>query len=554
MNEVCLQYELNTHLDRYYMTNKLLISIVTILILVAAVAVFLAYTYLDIGLNPKEGGELRVALQSFSAETIDPSSDNKDGLNYHGHLYDHLVGANSDGRLDTRYGLLSGWQVAPTADAFTLTLREGAMWHDGESVTAGDILSSSNYYFREGAACGVCGNVKAAIDRIEVVDDRTAMVHLTKPDVVFMGLLAPIEGDMPLLPAHVLNADPSAIDREPVGSGPWRFVSRTPAVSVKYEANGDYWNLERVSPFDNLSISLVPEEAQRTALLETDKIDLTPITLASFDSVKDRGFSVDGPKNVLSTTLRYFMSYDEDYLTSSLEFRKALALSIDMEEIVTSVFPREAATVATGSALFTPISPGYRDDLPEYPYNPDEARGLLGQSGYEGEEVKLMSLVAYGMSEMPRINELIVEDWQSIGINAQVVPTEWPAVQPLFQASPQMFDEFAPAPVLHGAAPARPGGDINDVRRYLSGAEGAMMTYFAPHVADGILNQLQVTSDDEDRALVLQALNRRTYGEYWAIPILWRHDTYAVNPTLTGWQPTNGTSSDLHFETIRPSR
>ena len=536
------------------MTNKLLISIVAILIIVTAVAVVLASTYLDVGLSPKDGGELRVALQSFSVETTDPSSDNKDGLNYHGHLYDHLVGANSDGRLDTRYGILSGWQVAPTADAFTLTLREGAMWHDGEPVTADDILSSSNYYFREGAACGVCSNVKAAIDRIEVVDDRTARVHLTKSDVVFMGLLAPIEGDMPLLPAHVLNADPSTINREPVGSGPWRFVSRTPTVSVEYEANKEYWNLQRVSPFDSLSISLVPEEAQRIALLETDKIDVSTVAVASIESVKDGGFSVDGPRNVLSTTLRYFMSYDEGYLTSSSEFRKALALSIDMEEIVSSIFPIEAATVATGSALFTPVSPGYQEDLPAYPYNPDEARDLLGQSGYEEEEVKLMSLVAYGMSEMPRINELIVEDWQAIGINAKVVPAEWPTVQPLFQANPQMFDEFAPAPVLHGAAPARPGGDINGVRRYLSGAEGAMLTYFAPNVADGILSQLQITADDEDRALVLQALNRRTYGEYWAIPVLWRHDTYAVKPTLTGWQPTNGTSSDLHFETIRPSR
>lgn len=536
------------------MTNKLLISIVTILIVAAAVVVVLAYSYLDIGLNPKGGGELRVALQSFSAETLDPSSDNKDGLNYHGHLYDHLVGTNSDGRHDTRYGILSGWQVAPTADAFTLTLREGAAWHDGESVKAEDVSASFRHYFREGAACGVCGNVNAAIDGIDIIDDGNVMLRLTEPDVVFMGLLAPIEGDMPLLPAHALNADPAAINREPIGSGPWRFASRAQGQSVRYEVNSEYWNAERVSPFDSLSLTLVPEEAERIALLESDKIDLAPIGVASIQQAKNGGFSVDGPKHVLSTTLRYFMSYDEDYLTSSLEFRKALALGTDMAGIVASTFPPEAATVATGSALFTPVSPGYQEDLPVYPYNPDEARGLLGQSGYEGEEVKLMSLVAYGMSEMPRINELIVEDWQSIGINAHVVPTEWPAVQPLFQASPQMFDEFAPAPVLHGAAPARPGGDINGVRRYLSGADGAMLTYFAPNVADGILNQLELTADDDARALVLQALNRRTYGEYWAIPILWRHDTYAINPDLTGWQPTNGTSSDLHFETIRPSR
>ena len=536
------------------MTNKLMVTIIATLLIIAAAAVIIAYTYLDIGLNPRSGGTLRVALQSFSAETLDPSLDNKDGLKYHGHMYDHLAGVNSDGRLDTRFGLLSGWEVNPSADSFTLTIRENAKWHDGEPVSAGDVRSSLEYYFREGAACGVCAIAREAVDSIEAVDDNNITLRLSQPDVVFMGLLAPIEGDMPLLPSHLLDDNPVTLQSNPVGSGPWRFTERSPGTSVEYETNKDYWNNGRTPSFDSLIASLVPEESERIALMETDKIDLAPIGVASIDNVKANGFTIDGPKHVLSTTLRYFMSYDEAILTSSIEFRKALALSIDMDEIVAANFPPEAATLATGSALFTPVSPGYVEDLPAYPYDPDEARNLLLQSGYEGETVNLLSLLAYGMSEMPRINEMIVEDWQSVGINAQVTPVEWPSVQPLFQNRPQLFDDYAPAPILHGAAPARPGGDINGVRRYLSGAEGAMLTYFAPEVADGMLSQLEATAADNDRALVLQALNRRTYGEFWAIPILWRHDTYAVKPTLIGWQPTNGTSSDLHFETIRTSQ
>ena len=83
-----------------------------------------------------------------------------------------------------------------------------------------------------------------------------------------------------------------------------------------------------------------------------------------------------------------------------------------------------------------------------------------------------------------------LEDWRAIGINAEVFPVEWPSVQPLFMARPQLFDEFAPAPVLHGAQPARPGGDVNAVRRNMSGADTAMLTYFAPDVADAMLGQL----------------------------------------------------------------
>ena len=533
------------------MPDKLFLIIVAVLIAAAGVVAVIAYTYLDIGLTPKDGGELRVALSSFSAETLDPSLDNQDGLKYHGHLYDHIAGVNREGRLDARFGLLSGWEVNPTGDAFTLTLRENARWHDGEPVIADDVRAGLAYYFRDDAACGVCGNVKSAIDGVEVVDNTTVALALAKPDVVFMALLGAVEGDMPLLPAHVIEQDAAALNGAPIGSGAWRYASRSLGQSVQFESNREYWNAAGVSPFDALNISLVPEEPERIALIETDKVDIAPIGASAIRQVKAGGFAVSGPQHVVSTALRFFMSYDADYLTSSLEFRKALAVSVNMPEIVAAAYPPEAASAATGSALFTPVSPGYIDDLPGYAYDPDEARSLLRQSGYAGEPVNLLSLVAYGMSEMPLINSMIAEDWQAVGVNAQVVATEWPAVQPLFMARPQMFDDYAPAPVLHGAQPMRPGGDINGVRRYMSGADGAMLTYFAPNVADGVLHQIEATADAAERALVLQALNRRTYGEVWAIPILWRHDTYAVNPSLTGWQPTNGTSSDLHFETIR---
>ena len=179
---------------------------------------------------------------------------------------------------------------------------------------------------------------------------------------------------------------------------------------------------------------------------------------------------------------------------------------------------------------------------------------LLQQSGYAGENIKLISLVAYGLSEMPLINEMIVEDWRAVGINPEDFPTEGPDVQPLFMARPQLFDEFAPVPVLHEAQPARPGGDVNAVKCYMSGADSAMLTYFAPDVADAVLNNLQGQLTMMRASLCCKHLNRKTYGEFWTIPILWRHDTYAINPELTDWQPTNGTPSDLHFETIRRTR
>ena len=526
-------------------------------IVIAAMAYIAAALAIDRFWVIGSKGTLRVALQSFSAETLDPSMDNADGLRYHGHMYDHLIGADPEGRIgmESEYGLVFGWATTD-ASGFLLTLAANVEWHDGERVTADDVRASLEYYFREGTACGVCGTLKDKIREVHIVDDADDIfveLRLAEPDVAFLGLLAAVEGDTPLLPQHAIKEGPAAFAENPIGSGPWRFASRALGDYVEYEANANYWNPNKIPSFDALRIANVPGEDAINALLQTDMVDVAPIGADAVADVKRMGYGVDGPKHVVSTTLRFFMSYDPDFLTSSLEFRKALAVGVDMPQIVGAVYPPEAASVATGSALFTPVSPGYIADLPGYEYDPQEARRLLTQSGYQGETVSLLSLVAYGLSEMPRINDMIADYWRDAGVNAEVIATEWPAVQPLFMADPQQFDAYAPAPVLHGAAPSRPGGDVNGIRRYMSGAEGAMLTYFAPNVGDGILEQVSLTAGDADRAIALKALNRKTYGEYWAIPIMWRHDTYAVNPALTGWQPTNGTSSDLHFETLRPA-
>ena len=137
-----------------------------------------------------------------------------------------------------------------------------------------------------------------------------------------MGLLAPVEAichccrrtcskpTRPYCRANLQAAAPGASPKNRKGA------------SVEYEVNKDYWNADRVSSFDRLSVTLVPEEPQRIALMQTDKIDLSPIGAADIPGAKSNGLVVDGPKHVISTALRFFMSYDEDYFTSSLEFRE----------------------------------------------------------------------------------------------------------------------------------------------------------------------------------------------------------------------------------------
>ena len=496
---------------------------------------------------------LTVAIPSFGPEILDPSLESEQGLLYHGHVYDHLMGVTEEGRLSPQAGLLDFVRTGSDGKSFALRLRQGMKWHDGREITAEDVQFSMGYYTREEATCGVCETLRAALDRVVVTDRYTADIHLKEADVEFLHLLGPVEGDAPLLPKHHWESEGEpGLAENPIGSGPWKFSERKLGEHIEFEANRDYWDGQRIPAFDKLRLVQVENATERLAMLRAGGVDMTIVGIDDVEPLKEEGFSIAGPKHFIATTLRYFMSYDPSYLTSDPNFRKALALGTDLEPIINAVYPAEAATLASGSPLFNPLTEGYDATLPPYSYDPVEAQRLLQQAGYGGETVYLVSVVAYGLTEMLDMNQMLAEDWREIGLNVEVMNTEWPPIRARALARPQEFDDLAPATLLHGAFPYNSRFNTI-VQRYMSSVEGGLLTYHNPARGDMIYQGLSTIVDPAEREEQMLLLNRETYDEYWALPIVWRHQPYALSSGLTGWQPTNGTTNSLRLETVRPS-
>ena len=146
---------------------------------------------------------------------------------------------------------------------------------------------------------------------------------------------------------------------------------------------------------------------------------------------------------------------------------------------------------------------------------------------------------------------MIAEDWRRLGINVRIVPAEYTTVKARYAPRPQRFDDLFPAPVFHGGHLSRPGGTMNSVERYLTSSQHSLLAYPNPDRGDAVYEELRAILDPEERRQRLVQLNRELYEEYWAAPVIWRHDTWGLRPDLAGWRPTDGTFSDLHFETVR---
>ncbi|MDA1258953.1 MAG: hypothetical protein O3C10_14095, partial [Chloroflexi bacterium] len=156
-------------------------------------------------------------------------------------------------------------------------------------------------------------------------------------------------------------------------------------------------------------------------------------------------------------------------------------------------------------------------------------------------------------TELIEINDLIAENLRGIGMNVEVVAASYTDILSRHSARPQQFEDVGPAPLFHGVNYQTWPDILGGIKRYMTSDPAGLLTYHDLDRGDGLFDELSAIVDPAERDRRLRQLNREMYEEYWAIPIVWRHEVYGLRADLTGWAPTDGTASDLRLETVRAS-
>jgi peptide/nickel transport system substrate-binding protein len=501
--------------------------------------------------SPAPEGTITIAVHTFAKEVLDPSLDSAVGLPYHAEMFDWFIGATPDGKPTLETGVLESYSPNDDASEWTFKLKSGLTWHDGEEITSADVKFTIAYYMREEAVCTACGTLKTNVESVEEVDRYTALIKLKSPDVTIPATFSPMEGDLLILPKHYIEeVGPAGFAENPLGSGPWKLKSRQITQFVEYEANTDYWNRDRVPTVATLRLLLVPENRTRLAMLRRGEVDMIPIEPQDVVTLQSEGFKILGPKYAASTTLLFWKSYDPGFLTNKLEIRKALTLAVDWGALFKAMYPPEVAEpYRGGGAIFTPLSMGYDSSLAPYQYDPEEARRLLAEAGYDGEEVKFWSFASFENPEQKEVNEIIAGYWRAVGVNVTLIPIDFGSFVPKYVSDPQQFEPPIEVGVMSPIA--RPS-TLGNLRTFMisHGAGGRIWTYWNTDWLDGVYQEIAAIVDGEERAKRLRELNRKVYEEYWAIPIALRHFPWATR-NVAGWEPTDGSPLVMQFETLR---
>lgn len=338
--------------------------------------------------------------------------------------------------------LAESWTESSDGLTYTFKLRKGVKFHTTakfkptRDFNADDVLFTYNrmadpkhpfakvtpgttYAYFEDMGMG------KMVDRVEKVDDYTVRFVLKQPE-------APFIANMAMDFASILSAEyadrmkaagtPEVIDKDPVGTGPFQFVSYQKDATIRYKAFDAYWGGR--PKIDNLIYAITTDASVRWAKLKAGECHVMALPKpADLEMMKK-----DSNINLLTQeglNVGYIAFNTEKKPFDNKLVRQALNMAVDKGSILKSVYQ------GAGQPAKNPIPPtmwSYNDKVKDYPFDIAKAKELLAKAGYpNGLEVEMWYLPVtrpYN-PDGKRMAELIQADWAKIGVKAKLLTYEW---------------------------------------------------------------------------------------------------------------------------------
>ena len=314
-------------------------------------------------------------------------------------LFEGLVKATSDGNIEP--AVAQSYEVAEDASSISFVIREGITFHDGTPVTAEDIKYSLERYAQ------IQGEESAFADfsELEIVDDQTVNVVLREPNSEFI---------YELTCAIVPEANDADINSNPIGTGPFKFVSFKPGESLVVEKYADYWK-EGLPYLDQVTFKVVTDTDSAINQLNAGTLDIFQYLTFDQTTTLNQNF------NVLEGSVNYVQGM---FLNNAVEpfndvrVRQALYYAVDRDLINEFLFGGKAHVIGTN---MIPAAEFYynADTETTYSRDLDKARELLTEAGYpNGFEFTITVPNNYAPHEGTA--QIIAESLAEVGIKANI--------------------------------------------------------------------------------------------------------------------------------------
>ena len=438
------------------------------------------------------GGQDLVISEMSDVVSLDPHGNNDvPSSNVRYNIYDSLTQLNAD--MEVEPGLATEWEQVDD-NTWSFTLRDDVTFHDGTPFNAEAVVANLNRVLDPAMASPRMFLFEMITD-VEAVDEHTVEITTEYPFAPLLAHLAHDGGGM--ISKDVIDADyqqaldaagedmtveeyyelrdngeaeevQDAISSElgkyvtenPVGTGSFKLQSRSPGEDVVLERNDDFYG--EAAKLDTVTFKVVPETASRIAEIESG----TSHIAGAVESSNVERIS-NGENTVLDETESMSLSYigfnTEKEPLNDEKVRQAISYGIDRQSIIDGVYD------GVGIPAAGPLAPGvfgYDENVEGISYDPEKAKELLAEAGYEDG----LDLTIWTNDSPERVNTAVYlqESLKEIGVNLTVEQLEWGAyLEQTAEGNHDMFilgwstvtgdADYATYPLFHSSMKGDPG-------------------------------------------------------------------------------------------------
>lgn len=357
--------------------------------------------------NPVEGGSIKVGI-SQDLDSLDPhkavAAGTKEVLF---NIYEGLVKPDKDGNLVE--AVASSYSVFDDAKVYTFTLRDGVKFHNGNAVTAEDVKYSID-------RCADTSNGEplvsaySIIESVNILDEKTVEIRLTESNTEFLAYMT----------TAIIPKDYDKLDTEPVGTGPFKYVSRSPQENVILEKNEDYWGEK--AHLDKVEFKIVADADMLVTNLKGGSIDMAMRLTSSQAAELTDGFHIE--EGTMNLVQALYLNNDVEPLNNE-KVRQALCYAVNPDEIMDMM--ADGKGVRIGTSMYPGLKKYYDEEYADY-YTQDfeKAKELLKEAGYpDGFDLE----ITVSSADQPHVDtaQVIAEELKNIGVNVTIKPIEWEA-------------------------------------------------------------------------------------------------------------------------------
>lgn len=466
-------------------------------------------------------------LQS-SVSIGDPhiASDSSSRLSMLFSVYEALVKLDEEGNYQP--ALAETWEVGEDARTWTFHMRSGVTFHDGEVLKASDVVATLGRVLDPaiGGSFGTQGVYISYLGTAEIsaLDDSTVRIVTEEPMADLLDLLVA----MPISPAAKLDLLPG----EYVGSGPYK-ISEASDTSDPGDASTD--RLVMVAHDEYWGGT--PKYREIHWIVERDSEKRVEAVLNGEADIAS-GIGIEGWRRITEDGRALAHEWDSGlaiiFMANALEgpardrrVRQAMNYALDVDEIIAEIKDGAAKRL---SGYLTPHHLGYNPETPAYPYDPDMARRLLAEAGYEDGLTLVFDIPSAMPDEAPELARIMAEQYSRVGITLEIVEHQDRAA----------YSEMVREKRINDAAcfDSSPRSTYRVLREKLhSGIQGPWWEGYENEEVNSLIAEAEATVSDTERRAIYQRIYTLVRDDAPWVFLYSPTRYWGVSAAMPDWKP-----------------